>query len=66
LFTIGTFVETNFNQCAELKGVFTLGEQNIETINKIAAAKAKLNEITRKIENLNKNLQGEDGAGGKK
>ena len=59
------FVETNFNQSEELKGVFTLGEKNIDTINKIAAAKTEIDTLTKKIENLNKNLHGENGEGGK-
>lgn len=60
------FVETNYNQCSELKGVFTLGKTNIDTINKIAAAKIDLDTITKRIENLKQTLQGEDGTGGKK
>ncbi|OQB75688.1 MAG: hypothetical protein BWX92_02494 [Deltaproteobacteria bacterium ADurb.Bin135] len=60
------FIETNFNQSNELKGVFTLGEKNVETINKIAAAKIELDSITKKIETLTRTLQGEDGTGGKK
>lgn len=60
------FVETNFNQSVELKGVFTLGEKNVETISKIAAAKMELDNITNDIEILNRSLQGEDGTGGKK
>ena len=34
------FVVKNFTQCSELKGIFTLGEKNVDTINKIAQAKA--------------------------
>ncbi len=60
------FVETNFNQCSELKGVFTLGEKNIDTINKIATAKLELDGITKNIETLNQALHGENGTGGKK
>jgi wobble nucleotide-excising tRNase len=60
------FVETNFNQIAELKGVFTLGEENIDIIDKIASGKIKLDEITNNIEILNKGLHGDDGTGGKK
>ena len=59
------FVEMNFNQCAELKGVFTLGEKKIDTINKIAAAKLELDTVTKKIENLNQGLHGQDGTSGK-
>ncbi|WP_054030176.1 AAA family ATPase [Desulfatitalea tepidiphila] len=59
------FVETNFNQCAELRGVFTLGEKNIDVINKIAATKIELDTITKKIESLRLGLHGEGGTGGK-
>ena len=41
------FVEKNFNQSSELKGIFTLGEQNIETLNKIAVAKAELDVVVK-------------------
>lgn len=60
------FVSHNFNQSSELKGIFTLGEKNVETLVKIEAAKAELNVITKKIENLNVQLGGLDGLGGKK
>ena len=60
------FVERNFNQSAELKGVFTLGEKQVDTLNKIAAAKAEFDILTKKIESLTQGLQGEDGGGGKK
>lgn len=60
------FVEENFNQSAELKGIFTLGQQNINTLNKIGTAKAELDVLTGEIEKLNVALQGQDGAGGKK
>lgn len=60
------FVERNFTQSAELKGVFTLGEEQVDTLAKIAAAKVDLDRLTNKIETLTLGLQGEDGAGGKK
>lgn len=60
------FVTKNFNQSAELKGIFTLGEKNVDTLNKIAAAKGELDKLTTKIETLNLGLHGEDGTGGKK
>lgn len=59
------FVEKNFSQSTELKGIFTLGEKTIETQEKIAAAKAKVDELTAKIEQLTGTLQGQDGKGGK-
>lgn len=58
------FVEHNF-QSSELKGIFTLGEQNVETLKKIEITKDELQTITRKIESLNSQLSGVDGAGGK-
>ncbi|OGR04837.1 MAG: AAA family ATPase [Deltaproteobacteria bacterium RIFOXYD12_FULL_50_9] len=60
------FVERNFNQSSELKGVFTLGEKHVDTLTKITAAKAELDSLTTKIENLTQGLQGADGTGGKK
>ena len=60
------FIDLNFNQSDELRGVFTLGERNVETINKIAEAKVDLDAITKKIETLNRSLQGDDGIGGRK
>ena len=60
------FVDLNFNQSTELKGVFTLGEKQVETLAKIATAKGELDALTAKIENLTERLQGADGTGGKK
>lgn len=60
------FVERNFHQVAELKGVFTLGEQQKETLDQIAAGRAKVDELTREVEKLTGNLQGADGHGGKR
>ena len=60
------FVERNFNQSAELKGVFTLGEKQIDTLTKIATAKRELDALTTKLETLTQGLQGVDGTGGKK
>jgi len=60
------FVDRNFHQPAELKGVFTLGEKQLDTLAKITTAKAELDTLTTKIEALTQGLQGLDGAGGKK
>ena len=60
------FVTKNFSPSAELKGIFTLGEKNVDTLNKIAAAKGELDTFTKTIETLNVAFQGEDGTGGKK
>ena len=60
------FVERNFNQSAEFKGVFTLGEKQVETLAKIDAAKKERDKLTDQIEGLTRTLQGVDGTGGKK
>ena len=60
------FVTANFNQSTELKGIFTLGQQEIDTLKKIAEAKAELDALTSEIKNLRTTLQGEDGTSGKK
>lgn len=60
------FVERNFTQSTELKGVFTLGKKQVDTLTKIAAAKIELDRFTTKIEGLTEALQGADGTGGKK
>lgn len=60
------FIVKNFNQSSELKGIFTLGEHNVETLGKIAAAKADIDNFTSTIEKLTIALQGVDGTGGKK
>jgi wobble nucleotide-excising tRNase len=60
------FVEHNFNQTKELKGIFTLGEHNIDTLERIGSAKTELDGRTTKIETLTHTLQGDDGQGGKR
>lgn len=60
------FVERIFNQSTELKGVFTLGENQTETLNKIKTAKAELDELKNKIQTLTQTLQGDDSTSGKK
>lgn len=60
------FVERNFTQAPELKGVFTLGEKQLDTLSKIATAKSELDAIATKIAGLTQSLQGPDGNGGKK
>lgn len=59
------FIENNFSPSVDLKGVFTLGEKQADTLTKIATAKADLDAITAKIETLTLGLQGADGNGGK-
>ena len=57
---------SHFDQSAELKGVFKLGKRNVDAVKKIVAAKNELDALTKEIEALTLNLQGEDGEGGKK
>ena len=60
------FVDRNFTQSEELKGVFTLGEKQVDTLAKIAAAKNDVDALTAQIETLTQGLQGVDGLSGKK
>ena len=60
------FVERNFTQSTELKGVFTLGENQGDTLTKIAVAKVELDKLITRIEGLTEALQGADGTGGMK
>jgi len=59
------FVTKNFSQSAELKGIFTLGEKNIDILKEIAVAKTDLDSITKRIENMHFVLHGADGTGGR-
>jgi wobble nucleotide-excising tRNase len=59
------FIEKNFNQLAELKGIFTLGEKQTENQGKIADAKEKTASLNRDIEALKTTLSGADGKAGK-
>lgn len=60
------FVERNFHQPSDLKGVFTLGEKQVDTLAKIATSKMELDALTTNIQALTQGLQGIDGASGKK
>lgn len=60
------FVDKNFHQSAELKGVFTLGEKHEDILKRIAAAKIEVDILTKRIETLTQELQGDDGIGGKR
>ena len=56
------FFEKNFGQ---LRGVFTLGEKQKGTLEKIEAAKAELDKENESLANLKKKLKVDDGTGGK-
>jgi wobble nucleotide-excising tRNase len=60
------FVNTNFNQTDDLKGILTLGQKDIETQNKIDQANRDVDTLIHRIEQLTYTLQGSDGAGGKR
>jgi len=60
------FVHENFSTATGPKGIFTLGKNDIDTLTKIATAKAEHDASLTKIEKLKVSLAGEDGSGGKK
>ena len=57
------FVRHNFDQA--IPGIFTLGEQEIDTIKRIDTVKNEINKTTEDIMTLSVTLQGTDGKGGK-
>ncbi|AMQ26602.1 TPA: AAA family ATPase [Legionella pneumophila] len=60
------FIDSNFNPSTEIKGVFTLGKENIELQSEILRAKSDVEELRKQITTLKKTLEGEDGQSGKK
>jgi wobble nucleotide-excising tRNase len=60
------FVDRNFKPSEALKGVFTLGEKDIDTLNAIEQLRKERDALIKKIEGWNEALLGEDGNGGKK
>ncbi len=60
------FVERNFTAAPRLKGIFTLGEQDIANLEAIAAKKVEHDAIGVKVDNLNNTLHGADQKSGKK
>ncbi|EKD47544.1 MAG: hypothetical protein ACD_66C00015G0001, partial [uncultured bacterium] len=59
------FVDKNFTQTQELRGVFTLGKQGTETLGKINALRLDLTDLNEKIQNLKQTLGDVDGSVGK-
>ncbi len=59
------FVERNFNQDCSLKGVFTLGDKQVEAEREIALLKPEITKLTHAIASLRNQLHGEDGKSGK-
>lgn len=52
------FVERNFNQSAELKGVFTLGEEQVEVLAEIEKTRSEVDQLGRKVVELEVGLKG--------
>jgi len=59
------FVEKHFDTPGSIQGVYTLGEGNVDAVNKVADLKTSEDEIEKKLRGLKKTLHGDDGAGGK-
>ena len=60
------FVEQNFDSEAELKGIFTVGENEIGTQKKIKEINENISQLEKDIKSLNAKLEGEDGKGEKR
>lgn len=60
------FVENNFNQENTVKGVFTLGDNQVEAEKEINALRPKVEQITEQINSLNNQLNGEGDKLGKR
>ena len=59
------FIEMNFNQSDDLRGIFTLGAEDKETLAKIDTAKNQSDRIKESIVVFSNTLEGDDGSGGK-
>jgi wobble nucleotide-excising tRNase len=59
------FVDANFNQSGDIKGVFTLGEEQVETLEKITSSKSELVTLEEQRRSLRNTLSGSDGSSGK-
>jgi wobble nucleotide-excising tRNase len=59
------FVERNFSPQNALKGVFTLGKVEADTLSKIADVRNEIDKLKNEITDLTHTLQGSDGNGGK-
>jgi len=60
------FINNNFAASTELKGIFTLGEKDKTTLEKIRVAKAEVDALSDKLRQLSKTLDGDDGSSGKR
>ncbi len=59
------YVKQTFEQTPELKGIFTLGDEDKNTTKLIADAKSEVDKLADEIRGINKTLKGDDGTGGK-
>ena len=59
------FVARNFSDSAEIRGIFTLGESTIATIEQIAEARKFIFDQSDRLAGLRRARAGEDGTGGK-
>ena len=60
------FVERNFNQTSTVKGVFTLGDNQVEAEKEIIRLQPDIDKLVGEIDGLKKHLNGEDGESGKR
>lgn len=60
------FVERNFNQENTVKGIFTLGDNQVEAEQAIARLKPELDKLDKEISSLTIQLEGENQSGGKR
>lgn len=60
------FVDRNFSRSAELKGVFTLGEKQVQALEDIKVKKQEADGYREKISGLKLTLDGADGISGKR
>ena len=60
------FITKNFNASSEIKGIFTLGEKQADTIKKIADKNEEIRLLNEKIDRDTLTLQGPNGNGGKR
>lgn len=61
-----SFIENNFNESTEFKGVFTLGEDQVQTLTDINNIKSDIVTLDKKINSLTETLKGKNGTSGKK
>ena len=60
------FVERNFNQESTVKGIFTLGDNQVEAEKEIERLKPELDKLDKEISNINLQLAGDNQLGGKR